>query len=107
MTYREIWKQVLFSIVSFGIYAIVWQVQVKGELNKSGAEIPTAWWMLVPIANIWWLWKYSEGVEKVLKGKYSAAIAFLLLFLTSIVGQAILQIEFNKIATDKQESAQA
>jgi hypothetical protein len=43
MTYREIWKAVVLSIVTFGVYAIVWQVKVKGELNSQGAEIPSAW----------------------------------------------------------------
>jgi hypothetical protein len=47
---------------------------------------------------IWWLWKYSEGAEKVIKGKYSAPVIFMLLFLTSIIGQAILQTELNKLA---------
>lgn len=99
MTYREIWKAVVLSIVTFGVYAIVWQVKVKGELNSQGAEIPSAWWLLiVPVGNIWWLYKYGEGVEKVTGGKYSAGLTFVLLFLTSLVGQAVLQIEFNQMA---------
>lgn len=98
MKNRVIWKAILLSIITFGVYGIVWQVKVKGEMNESGAEIPTAWWLIVPIANIWWLWKYSEGVEKVTKGKNSAGLSFALLFLVSIIGQAILQVEFNKIA---------
>jgi hypothetical protein len=46
MTYREIWKAVVLSIVTFGVYAVVWQVKVKGELNSQGAEIPAlgGWW---------------------------------------------------------------
>lgn len=99
MKYREIWKAVALSIITFGIYGLVWQVKVKGEMNNMGADIPTAWWLIVPIGNVWWLWKYSEGAEQVTKGKYSAAVAFVLLFLTSIVGQAILQVEFNKLST--------
>lgn len=99
ITNRVIWKAIVLSIVTFGIYSIVWQVKVKVELNEAGAEIPTAWWLIVPIGNIWWLWKYSEGAEKVIKGKYSAPVIFMLLFLTSIIGQAILQTELNKLAT--------
>lgn len=95
---RVIWKAIALSIVTFGIYGIVWQVKVKGELNEAGADIPTAWWLIVPIGNIWWLWKYSEGVEQITKEKYSAGLSFALLFLTSIIGQAIIQTELNKIA---------
>lgn len=101
MKYREIWKAIALTIITFGIYGIVWQVKVKGEMNELGAEIPTAWWLIVPIGNIWWLWKYSQGVEKVTKGKYSAGLSFALLFLASIVGQAILQTELNKMAAPK------
>ncbi|MDQ5914042.1 MAG: hypothetical protein QG623_661 [Patescibacteria group bacterium] len=96
---RVIWKAIVLSIITFGIYGIVWQVKVKGELNKAGADIPTAWWLIVPIGNIWWLWKYSEGAEKVINSKYSAPVVFMLLFLVSIIGQAILQVELNKLAT--------
>jgi len=101
MTYREIWKALALTVITFGIYGIVWQVKVKGEMNSSGAEIPTAWWLIVPIANIWWLWKYSEGVDQITKGKYSAGVSFLLLFLLSVIGQAIIQTEFNNIAGGK------
>ncbi len=99
MKNRVIWKAIALSVITFGIYGIVWQVKVKGEMNELGAEIPTAWWLIVPIGNIWWIWKYSEGVEIVTKEKYPAGLAFILLSLTNIVGQAILQTEFNKIAT--------
>lgn len=107
MKNRTIWKAVVLSIVTFGIYAIVWQVKVKGELNEAGAEIPTAWWLIVPIGNIWWLWKYSEGAEKVIKGRYSAAAIFALIFLTGIIGQAILQVELNKMAQPEVKAVEA
>ncbi|USN97581.1 MAG: DUF4234 domain-containing protein [Candidatus Nomurabacteria bacterium] len=101
MKYREIWKSLALTLITLGIYGIVWQVKVKGEMNGLGADIPTAWWLIVPIGNIWWLWKYSEGVEQVTKGKYTAGVSFLLLFLASVVGQAVLQTEFNKMAGGK------
>ncbi|MCL2444651.1 DUF4234 domain-containing protein [Candidatus Saccharibacteria bacterium] len=52
----------LFSFLSFGIYYIYWMVQTKIEMNNLGAKIPTAWFIIVPFANIWWLWKWCEGV---------------------------------------------
>jgi len=87
-------------IVTFGIYAWYWHVKTKGELNRSGAEhIPTAWIWLIPfVGMIWWLWKYSKGVEKV-TGKYNAALVFVLLFLLSIIGMAIIQDALNSVAT--------
>lgn len=83
------------SLFTFGIYAIVWHVKTKGELNRLGAHIPTAWLIIVPFANLYWLWKYSEGVEQVTGGKISAVMALIMLLLLSIVGLAILQSMYN------------
>lgn len=84
--------------VTFGIYGLVWQVKTKNEMNALGAKIPTAWLIIIPIVNYYWLWKYSEGVEQVTGGKQSTALAFVLLFLLGSIGAAILQSDFNKIA---------
>lgn len=84
--------------VTFGIYAVVWQVKTKGEMVTLGADIPTAWLLIVPIVNIWWLWKYCQGVEKVTKGKLSGVLAFILLWLLSTIGAAIVQDSFNNVA---------
>ncbi len=86
------------SLITLGIYAIVWQVKTKNELNSKGAEIPTAWLLIVPLANLYWAWKYAEGVEKVTGGKVSAVLTLILMLLLSIVGLAILQSEFNKLS---------
>jgi len=85
-------------MVTFGIYGIVWDVRTKNEMNAMGAQIPTAWLLIVPIANIYWLWKYSQGVELVTKKETSATVAFLLLFLTGVIGMAIMQSKFNSIS---------
>ena len=87
----------ILSFVTFGIYGIYWQVKTKGEMNRLGAEIPTAWLIIIPFVNIYWLWKYSEGVEKITEGKTTAPVAFMLEMLLAIIGMAILQIEFNKV----------
>lgn len=87
----------ILSLVTFGIYTIVWEVKTKNELNSRGADIPTAWLIIVPIANLYWVWKYSEGVEKVTGGKISAVMTIVLFLLLSYVGVAILQSQFNKL----------
>lgn len=89
----------LLILVTFGIYGIVWQVKTKGEMNKLGANIPTAWLLIIPLVNIYWLWKYSEGVEQTTKGQMSAILSFVLLYLLSIIGAAVVQDSFNKIGT--------
>lgn len=83
--------------ITFGIYGIYWFVKTKGEMNAKGSEIPTAWLIIIPFVNWWWLWKYSEGVEKTTKEGMSAVISFILLFLLGSIGMAIIQNEFNKL----------
>ena len=85
------------TIITFGIYLIVWRIKTKREMNKLGCSIPTSWLMIVPIANIWWLWEYSAGVSKVTNNTYSQAVAFLLLFLIPVIGDSIMQDAFNKV----------
>ena len=98
MKHRSPIAVLLFSIITFGIYSIVWQVKTKIEMNNSGTQIPTAWLLIVPIVNIWWLWKYSQGVDQITNGKMSAVISFILLFLLGFIGMAIIQNEFNGLA---------
>jgi hypothetical protein len=86
-----------FSLITFGIYALVWHVKTKNELNRLGASIPTAWLLIIPLANLYWIWCYAQGVEQVTKGQISAVLALILLLLLSIVGIAILQSEYNKL----------
>ena len=98
MKNRNPFAVIVFSIITFGIYAIVWEVKTKNEMNRKGAQIPTAWLLIVPFVNIWWLWKYSEGVEKVTDNNLSTVLSFILLFLLGFIGMAIVQNEFNKIS---------
>ena len=90
----------LLSIITFGIYSIYWLVQTKKEMNERGASIPTAWLIIVPFVNIWWLWKYCEGVEMVTSSKISTVLGFIVIWLTGSIGHAIIQDSFNKVTTE-------
>ena len=90
---------IVLTLVTCGIYGIVWLVKTKGEMVALGAEIPTAWLLIVPFANLYWYWKYSQGVEKVTDGKMGGVIAFILLVLLGFIGAGIIQDSFNKIGT--------
>src|SRR5512133_3900864 len=89
------------SLFTLGIYAFIWQILTKCEMNRIGAKIPTAWLIIIPIVNIWWTWEYCGGVEKVTKGKMSQVIAFILIWLLGIIGIAIIQDSFNKNASGR------
>ena len=85
------------SIFTFGIYIIVWRVKTKGEMNRLGSNIPTAWLLIIPFVNIWWLWEYAGGVERVTGKAMSQVVAFILLLLLSAIGDAVIQDAFNKV----------
>lgn len=88
----------LLPIVTFGIYSWYWLVKTKGEMNKLGQDIPTAWiWLIPMVGGVWWMWKYSESVENISNGKLSGVLSFILLFLLGNIGQAIIQDTFNKV----------
>ena len=97
MTKRSVIAVILLSIVTFGIYALVWMVKTKNEMNKLGADIPTAWLLIVPIVSIYWTWKFAGGVEHVTRGKQSQVISFILMFVLGLIGMAIIQAELNKV----------
>jgi hypothetical protein len=97
MTKRNPFVVFLLVLLTCGIYGIVWYVKTKGEMVKLGAEIPTAWLLIVPIANLYWLWKWSKGVEKVCG--FSGIGAFLLCWFLGAIGMVIVQSQLNKAAT--------
>jgi len=101
MTKRSVVAVILLTFITFGIYHIYWYVKTKDEMVEQGADIPTGWLLIVPIASIYWLWKWSEGVEHVTRGKMSAGVSFLLIFLLPLIGMAILQATFNNTPDDQ------
>lgn len=99
MTKRSPLMVVILSIITLGIYMLYWVVVTKREMNSQGAQIPTAWLILIPFVNIYWQWKFSEGVETVTRKEMSAPIAFILSYLLSYIGFAITQSTLNKVAS--------
>ena len=98
MKNRSVGMVVLLSIITFGIYAIVWFVKTKDEMNKEyGTDIPSGIMLFIPVISILWMWKWAGGVEKATNGKQSQTMAFVLVLLLSVIGMAILQSEFNKL----------
>ena len=97
MTNRHPALVVILCLITCGIYYICWLVSTKTEMRRLGAEIPTAWLLIVPFANIYWLWRWSQGAELATKGALTAVSAFLLNLLVYPVGAAISQSYFNKV----------
>ena len=95
MTKRSAITVIILTLVTLGIYALVWQVQTKNELNRMyGTRIPTAWILLVPfVGALYWTWKWSEGAERATGT--SGITVFLLMLLVPIVGIPVMVSKFN------------
>jgi len=97
MTNRHPALVIILCLVTCGFYYIYWLVCTKKEMCSLGANIPTAWLLIIPFVNIYWLWRWSQGVERATKGALTAVPAFLLCWLVYPVGAPIAQSYFNKV----------
>ena len=95
MTERDPWKLLGMTIITLGIYGIYWLVKTKEDMVNEGADIPSAWWIIVPLANIWWLWLWCEGIGHVTKDKTSPVLAFIAMVQLHIIGAMLMQHEIN------------
>lgn len=100
---RDIVVVYLLTIITLGIYGIYWEVKTKEEINSLGGDIPTAWLLIVPIANIYWLYKYAEAYSKLVKKDNNGVLWFIVFWLVSIIMPAIVQSDLNKIAEKSQK----
>jgi len=81
-----------------GIYVIYWLVDTAKVLRKETDEkIPNSFLIIVPLVSYWWMWRYSQAVEKYTKGKITGVVSFILLFLVGSIGMGILQDTYNKL----------
>lgn len=87
----------LLTLVTFGIYGVIWLARTRGEMVRKGADIPTTFLIIVPFVNYYYLWKWSQGVEHVTNGKMSWIVAFVLEWVLGPIGLAIIQDSFNNV----------
>ena len=103
MRNRSVIGVILFPFITLGIYYLYWFVSTKNELNEKGAEIPTAWLLIIPFVNIYWIWKYYEGAEKVTNSKVNGVLMFVInLLVTGIISNAICQDAYNNLSSGEE-----
>ena len=92
----------LLMFVTVGIYGLVWLYQCTEEMKSRGADIPSFFFILIPILNLYFIWKFYGGVEHVTKGEVSAVTVFILSLLgpLGLVSFWMVQSGFNKVAAE-------
>ena len=86
------------TILTLEIYVIYWFYKTKEEINSLGADIPTFWLVIIPIANLYWMYKYCEGFSKYVRKDDDGPLWFVLSLVAGIVVILIVQSELNKLA---------
>jgi len=99
MKKRGVVSVLILFCITFGIYPLIYFYKTKEEMNTLGAGIPSYILIFIPFVNIYWMWKWCCGVEKVTNNTISGALAFVLLLCLSIIGVAIVQSKLNAVAT--------
>ncbi len=49
MQKRELWKVIVYGIVTLGIYDLVWLYKTRNELVAKGQKIPSFWLLFMPL----------------------------------------------------------
>jgi hypothetical protein len=95
MSHLSLGKFFLLTAVTFGLYPLFWFARTKDEMNRLGADVPGAWMLFIPLANLFFLWKYAAGAEHVTGGDTSQVGAFALLLVLGPIGMMMLQAKYN------------
>jgi len=96
----------ILGIITFGIYFLYWLISTKNDINSLGGKVPTGWLLIIPIANIYWVYKYCEGFAENVKKDGNTLLWFIVYVLIGIIMPAIVQSELNKIATPEAAAAE-
>ena len=112
ITERNIATCIILSIVTLGIYGIIWMIYLNDDSNRlqndpnaqSGGMVVLLTIVTCGIYGIYWMYKRGEIIDNYYASKGSVkpnnAVVYLLLSLfgLSIVSSALLQSELNKVA---------
>jgi len=99
VNHRSIVLMYVYMLITLGIYFIYWYVSTKNDMNKDfGADIPTAWLLIIPFAGFYWMYKYYEAFASKVKKDNNGILYFILSFVSpvSLVMPGIVQSELNK-----------
>lgn len=89
----------ILGLITFGIYFLWWFYQSKEEINSQfGGNIPTAVLLIIPIANLYWMYRYAEAFSEKVKKDNNTILWALLFIIVGIIAPAIVQSELNKKA---------
>lgn len=96
MIQRSVPMVVILSLVTFGIFPLIWYWTNAMAMKEKGWNVLHPIMIIIPIANIIFIWQFSGGVEKATNSKFSQPVALLLLLLLGFIGMAVIQNAVNE-----------
>lgn len=97
---RNLLIGILLTIVTFGIYVIYWLVSTKREIVELGGDVPTSWLVIIPIVNLYWLYKYMDAFAKIVKHESSGILYFILWLVFWPIVPAMIQSGLNSVVSE-------
>jgi uncharacterized membrane protein len=95
---RNIFLIYFLSIFTIGYYSLYWVVYTREDMIRLGAEIPKPWLIIIPIANIYFIYKYCDGFSRYVKKDNNGILWFILYLFVGFIMPAIIQSELNKLS---------
>lgn len=84
----------LRTVCTFGIYALIWALSTKRALNRAGAAIPSGFYMILPVVNIYFWYKYAQAYVAIVK-KSTRDQDVLFYFFVPMLSQSVIALSFN------------
>ena len=99
MKKRSLVGVTVLLIFTTGIYGLYWFWKTKNELEEDyNVKLPAAVLLIIPIANLYWLYKYCDVFAKKVKNENSGVVRFLIFIVVPIIPIILVQSEYNKLA---------
>ena len=99
---RNIVLVYVLGFITLGIYFLYWYIKTKRAINDNfGSQIPTCWLLIIPIANLYWMYKFAEAYSIYVIKDDNKVLWALLFILVGIIAPALVQIELNKYARNE------
>lgn len=102
--YRNLFKQVILTVFTLGLYTIYWFLVTAREMqyiNRDPDASPELWTILhfVPFAVLYSWYKFAQLVEEMTDERYETWLIFILWIFFSPAVWYLVQTELNRRAT--------
>ncbi len=95
---RGLVEVALLTLFTFGIYYVYWGVVTKRELKQAGGDIPSAFLIIIPFANLYFWYKYAKSYVQIVRRSNNDmdVLVYFLLTLFPLLCPVVFQKGYNE-----------